>query len=328
MKRHLSISEHVWQLKKPFIISRGARTQTSTLCVSIECDGQVGCGEAVASPRYGETNQAIVREIEQLRAEIKNGLTREELNAILPAGSTRNALDNALWDLDAKLSGSNVGALTGLGWPKRIQTVQTVSILSPDEMREEARLLKDFPIIKVKLDEKRVIERIRAVHAGAPNAKIMVDANESWTLDLLQTAAPEMAASNVIMIEQPLPAEHDTKLTEYTGPLPIFADESCHTTADLDELKGRYKGINIKLDKSGGLTEGLKMKAKADALGLETMVGCMLGTSLGMAPALFLATHATYVDVDAPALLAEDWDNGLSINNGQVSNLNPKLWGG
>ena len=327
MTRTLEITQEKWQLKKPFVIARSTRHETQTITVNLMEAGCVGRGEAVASPRYGETDQTVIADIEAIRGKIEGGLSRSELQHVLPAGSARNAIDNALWDLEAKLSGQDVGILSDLGWPEQIMTVQTVSILSPEQMEKEAALLKDFPIIKVKLNADQIKDRIKAVHKGAPNSKLLVDANESWTIDVLRDVAEEMADCGVVMIEQPLPAASDDVLSDYSGPLPIFADESCHTCEDLAKLRGRYNGINIKLDKTGGLTEAIALMAEAKALGFDIMVGCMLGTSLGMAPALFLASHASYVDVDAPALLAHDRCDGLSVSNGSVSALSKNLWG-
>ena len=327
MKRTLQVTQEKWQLKKPFIIARGARNETHTITVNLMETGYIGRGEAVSSPRYGENDQTVIADIEAVRSKLENGLTRQELQHVLPAGSARNAIDNALWDLEAKLSGRDVGTLSGLGWPKKVMTVQTVSILPPEQMEKEAALLKDFPIIKVKLNADQVKERIKAVHAGAPNSKLLVDANESWTIDILRDVAAHMADCGVVMIEQPLKAGDDDALSGYNGPLPIFADESCHARNDLPKLVGKYNGINIKLDKTGGLTEAIALMAEAKALGFDIMIGCMLGTSLGMAPALFLAPHASYVDVDAPALLAHDRRDGLSVRNGSVSALNKNLWG-
>lgn len=327
MTRKLEVTQEKWQLKKPFVIARGTRHETQTITVNLMEADCVGRGEAVASARYGETDQTVIADIEAVRGKLENGLTRGELQHVLPAGSARNAIDNALWDVEAKLTGQDVGKLSNLGWPKQVMTVQTVSILPPEQMEKEAALLKNFPIIKVKLNADQIKDRIKAVHAGAPNSKLLIDANESWTIDILRDVAEDMAECGVIMIEQPLKADEDDALSSYTGPLPIFADESCHTRNDLAKLVGRYNGINIKLDKTGGLTEAIALMAEAKALDFDIMVGCMLGTSLGMAPALFLAPHASYVDVDAPALLAHDRCDGLSVSNGSVSALNKNLWG-
>jgi L-alanine-DL-glutamate epimerase-like enolase superfamily enzyme len=326
--RSLKITTEAWRLKKPFIIARGARSETHTITVHVTENGATGRGEAVVSPRYGESQTSVIHDIEKMRLEIEGGITRADLQASLNAGSARNALDNALWDLEAKLSNQNVGEITGLGWPEAVSTVQTVSILPADQMREEAALLAAFPILKVKLDANDICGRVDAVHQGAPNSKLIIDANESWTIDILEQVTDTLRNLNVVMIEQPLPADKDQILSQYKGPLPIFADESCHTCADLPDLKDKYQGINIKLDKTGGLTEAIELLKLGKGMDFEVMVGCMLGTSLGMAPALFIANHAKYVDVDAPALLAEDHDHALAIKDGAVKRLNEHLWGG
>ncbi|UTW54770.1 N-acetyl-D-Glu racemase DgcA [Kordiimonas sp. SCSIO 12610] len=326
-KRTLTITEDTWRLKKPFIIARGSRTETKTITVHISENSHTGRGEAVASPRYGESNASIIDEIENLRSDIENGISIENLQTILPAGSARNAIDNALWDLSAKLSNTTVGIASGLGSPNGIKTVQTISILSPDEVFKEARSLAGFPVLKLKLDNSLVSERVQAARSGAPNSKIIIDANESWTPDSLNKNLSMLADMKISMLEQPLPANKDETLINLNAPIPIFADESCHVTADLVNLRDKYQGINIKLDKTGGLSEAIKLYKAAKDMDFEVMVGCMLGTSLGMAPALFIAQHAAYVDVDAPALLAEDRDHHLTIHNGDVSDLNPSLWG-
>ncbi len=326
--RTLSIACHTWPLAKPFVIARGIRTETSTVTVTIEEEGCVGRGEAVASPRYGETDQSVVSQIEGLSADIEHGLSRDDLQTAIPPGAARNAIDCALWDLEAKRSGRDVGTLSSLRWPDSVPTVQTISILSPQEMFAEAQRLKNFPVLKVKLDADQIVERISAVRQGAPDATLLVDANESWSPEVLIASAPVLATAGVTMIEQPLPADRDEPLAAYSGPLPIFADESCHTRADLSQIADRYDGINIKLDKTGGLTEAIALLHDGRDRGLDVMVGCMVSSSLGIAPALFLASQAIYVDVDAPALLASDREFGLQIAEGRVSPLNPALWGG
>jgi L-alanine-DL-glutamate epimerase-like enolase superfamily enzyme len=344
-KRCLAITQEEWPLKKPFIISRGpARTVTKTITVHITEEQEnsastsrstdrstgrfTGRGEAVVSPRYGESDASVIDEIRQIQPMIEHGMNRADLQAALKPGSARNAVDNALWDLEAKLSGQNTGILSNLGWPSTISTVQTISILPPEDMHREAQTLAHFPILKVKANAELILERIKAVHNGAPKAKIIIDANESWNIEILNAVAHELSRYGVVMIEQPLPAGKDGSIAKYSGPLPIFADESCHTRSDLPSLLGKYQGINIKLDKTGGLSEGIELFKSATDMGFDIMVGCMLGTSLGMAPALMIAQHAKYVDVDAPALLAKDRANGLMITGGVVAAPNHHLWGG
>ncbi|MEL6874364.1 MAG: N-acetyl-D-Glu racemase DgcA [Pseudomonadota bacterium] len=328
MSCSLEVDIEKWPLKSPFVIARGSRNETETVTVTLS-DGRVtGRGEAVASPRYDQTSRSLVAEIEAFREMLENGLDREQLQRAMPVGPARNAIDAAMWDLDAKRTHRDVGQISGLGWPEGLQTVQTISILPPDEMGKQARTLANFPALKVKLDAEQICERIAVVHENAPDARWLVDANESWTIGILRQVAPELAGLGVVMIEQPLPSGDDQWLQDYSSPLPLFADESCHSRADLPGLKNKYHGVNIKLDKTGGLTEALALREEATDQGFEIMVGCMLGTSLGIAPALFAAIGANYVDVDPPALLAKDREHALKIESGAVSRLSPALWGG
>ncbi|MEP2988273.1 MAG: N-acetyl-D-Glu racemase DgcA [Parasphingorhabdus sp.] len=328
MKRKVSTFIEKWPLKKPFIISRSARTETSTITVSIQDGIHLGWGECVPNIRYGESIDSTIEQMKTIERELSDGLNREELNDIMPAGTARNAIDCALWDLDAKLAEKDVGTMNDLDWPVDVETVQTISILSPQKMYEEAQALAGFPIIKVKMNSEQVLERIRAVHAGAPNSRLLIDANESWTIELLKQVTPDLADLNVKMIEQPLHADDDQTLIGYHSQLPIFADESCHLASDLPALKNKYQGINIKLDKTGGLTEAIALEKAAYRQGYQIMVGCMLSTSLGIAPVLFVARRAQFVDIDAPALLEKDRKHGIQINQGKASTLNPLLWGG
>lgn len=328
MTGRMEISQETWPLNKPFVIARGKRTETKVVKVTIHEGEYVGIGEGTPTPRYGESCDSVVEQIEALGPNIQAGLTREKLQLVLKPGAARNAVDAALWDLEAKKSGKNIADITGLSWPSTIQTVQTVSILSVEEMAREANLLRGFPIIKIKLNAECILERVSAVHENAPNSKLLVDANESWTLDILKEVAPKLKGLGVVFIEQPLPAGNDEALEGYDCPLPLGADESCHTSADLRFLMGKYDIINIKLDKTGGLSEALKLEQSAREMGFDVMIGCMLSTSLGIAPAMFLAAKAKYVDLDAPALLARDQDHRLTIHEGNMSPLNPMLWGG
>ncbi|MEO9469908.1 N-acetyl-D-Glu racemase DgcA [Parasphingorhabdus sp.] len=328
MTRRISIDIEKWPLRKPFVIARGTRHETETVAVTIHDGDLIGRGEAVALPRYGESSASVARQIEAMTNALVDEMNSETLQQAISAGAARNAIDAALWDLEAKRTGQDVGQLSGLGWPSDIQTVQTISIFEPEEMGAEARELARFPVIKVKANAERIVERIAAVHENAPDARLVVDGNESWTIDILREVAPELARLGVEMIEQPLHANADHDLTDYSGPLPIYADEACHTCADLPKLKGKYQGINIKLDKTGGLTEAIRLADAGSREGFDIMLGCMVSTSLGIAPAMFLATTAKYVDIDAPALLAEDREHAIQISDGRVSPLSPELWGG
>ncbi len=328
MARQISVVEKKWPLKKPFIISRSARVETTTIKVTIDDGPHRGIGEGVPNPRYDETATSLIAQIEEIKSALAGGLDRTELQQLMPPGAARNAVDCALWDLEAKQTGKHVGQFSRLGWPENLQTVQTISILSPEEMLEEAKALAGFPQIKVKINAELIVERIAAVHKGAPDSKLLVDANESWSLDILTDNAPLLADMNAVLIEQPLKAEQDDDLAGYTGPLPIFADESCHVSSDLPDLVGKYGGINIKLDKTGGLTEAIILEKAALDAKMEIMIGCMLSTSLGIAPTMFLASRAQYVDIDTPALLSRDREHAVQIDRGKVSPLDEKLWGG
>lgn len=278
--------------------------------------------------RYGESVESTINQIRALEQKITDGLDRSELNRVMPAGAARNAIDCALWDLEAKISEKDVAALNGLSWPTEVDTVQTISILSPKKMHDAARALAKFPIIKVKANADQVLERLKAVHSGAPQSKLLIDANESWTIELLSQLMTDLIDLNVKMIEQPLHADDDHALTSFQSVLPIFADESCHTTSDLKSLGSKYQGINIKLDKTGGLTEALALQKSALHSGYDTMVGCMLSTSLGIAPAMLLTRGARFVDIDAPALLAKDRQHAIQVKHGKASSFDSRLWGG
>ncbi len=328
MNRRMEISRETWPLQKPFIIARGKRTETQVVTVTIHEGGYLGRGEGTPSPRYGENCDSVVEQIERLDQQIQEGLSQEKLQLVLEPGAARNAVDAALWDLEVKKTGKNIAEITGLPWPDDLKTVETISILPVEEMAREARRLRNFPIIKVKLNAESILDRIKAVRENAPTSELLVDANESWTLDILRDVAPKLKDLGVVFIEQPLPAGKDDLLEGYECPLPLGADESCHTSADLDYLLGKYDFINIKLDKTGGLSEAIQLEQKAREMGFGVMVGCMLSTSLGIAPAMFLAAKAKYVDLDAPALLSRDRDFHLTIHKGKMSPLNRMLWGG
>jgi len=329
MKQDFEIrfAKETWALKAPFVIARGARLETHVVLVEIAEKGFVGRGEAVPNSRYGEDVDSVCEQISTLSTGLKEGLNRDQLTSMMPAGAARNALDNALWDLEAKRTGISVNERLAFPYPDAVDTVQTVSIGTAEDMGRAAEKLKNFPMIKVKLDQHDVVERMAAVRGAAPDVRIMIDANESWSMDLLRMVTPALKQLGVIMIEQPLPAGQDDVLLNYVSDIPLAADESCHTSADVVRLKDLYDMINIKLDKTGGLSEALKLAREAKAAGLDVMVGCMVGTSLSMAPAMVLATQTEFVDLDAPTLLANDREFGLQVQDGRMSALNPGLWG-
>ena len=327
MSRTLSIRRDVFPIAGRFAISRGARTEAHVVVAEIAGEGYAGRGECVPYARYGESVESVVEQIEDARAALEAGAGRADLYGLLPAGAARNAVDCALWDLEARQAGVRVWELAGLAPPRPVQTAFTLSIDAPDAMRAKAAEHAWRPLLKVKLGGEGDLDRLRAVREGAPQAKIVVDANEGWSLEDYAALAPEMVALGVAMVEQPLPAGADAPLADAARPLPVCADESCHDRASLPALSGRYDFVNIKLDKTGGLTEALALKAEAEAQGYRIMVGCMLATSLAMAPAILLAQGAEVVDLDGPLLLAADRPDGIVYDAAGAHPPVAALWG-
>lgn len=325
--RELNVRREVWPIRGVFRISRGSRTEVHVIVVEITENGVTGRGESVPYSRYHESPESVLETIESHRAQIAAGLTRDELRASLPAGAARNAIDCALWDLEAKQLGKAVWELAGLDAPQPVTTAVTISVDTPERMVKAARKQASAPLLKIKLGGEGDLERMAAVREGAPNARLIVDANEAWTPELCRRMMPEMARFNVELVEQPLPSGNDAVLREIEHPVPVCADESCHVAADLPGLRGLYEFVNIKLDKTGGLTEALILAREAQAAGFRIMVGCMLGTSLAMAPAVLLANFAEVVDLDGPLLLDRDRENGLHYSDGLVHSPEPALWG-
>lgn len=315
-------------LHTPFVIARGSRSESTVVVVEIIEDGHKAWGESCPTAHYGETVESVMAQIESIAAKMEAGLTRMELQDALPAGAARNAVDCALWDLEAKQKGKTIAELMGHEWPDNLQSVETISIGEADAMGTKAKTLANFPLIKVKMNADDVENRIRAVHKNAPNARIIVDANESWNIDIVKNLAETLKENGVVMLEQPLPPKDDEKLRGLNSPLPLGGDESCHVAADLERLHGIYDVVNIKLDKTGGLTEAKKLLDQAKEMDFDIMVGCMVGTSLSMAAGMFIATEASFVDLDAPTMLSTDREHALTIIDGQMSALNPKLYGG
>jgi L-alanine-DL-glutamate epimerase-like enolase superfamily enzyme len=310
-----------------FRISRGSRTESKVVHVTIDDGNFRGQGECVPYPRYGESSEGVVADIMAMSDLLNKGLTREELQLALPAGAARNALDCAFWDLEAKRSGKRVWELLGLPAPEGVVTAFTLSLDEPDIMREKARQNANRPLLKLKLAGPEDLLRVQAVREGAPDADLMVDANEGWDVNSFAAIVPELQKLGVVAIEQPLPAADDAALGDIDHPIPLIADESCHASDSYDDFKDRYDIINIKLDKTGGLTEALKLKKRAEDDGKKVMVGCMVGSSLAMAPAMIIAQSAAIVDLDGPLLLAEDRPTPI-IYTGSVMSLPPRdLWG-
>jgi L-alanine-DL-glutamate epimerase-like enolase superfamily enzyme len=323
----LSLAVERWPIAGTFAISRGAKTE-AVVVVATLADGQArGRGECVPYARYGESVESVVAALESLRPRLAAGLTREELQEAMPAGAARNALDCAFWDLAAKRSGHPVHRLAGLSAPRALTTAYTISLDSPDAMGNAAAKSAARMLLKVKLGADGDPARIAAVRAAAPRATLIVDANEGWDEDNLAANLTACAQAGVTLVEQPLPDKRDAVLASIARPLAVCADESAHDRCSLPALADKYDAVNIKLDKAGGLTEALAMAAEAERRGLTIMAGCMVATSLAMAPATLLAQRARYVDLDGPLLLARDRPYGLRYAGSEVSPPEPALWG-
>ena len=312
-----------YRLAGSFVISRGSRTEATTLTARVSINDATGWGECVPYDRYDETPESVAAQIAGLRPPFD----RESLQDALPPGAARNAVDCALWDLEAKRAGKRAWELAGLPKPGPVITAYTLSLDEPERMRESARRNADRPLLKVKLGTPDDMARIEAVRAGAPGSRIVVDANEGWTAEVYGELAPHLLRLGVEMVEQPLPAQDDGMLAEIERLLPVCADESCHDRASLPDLLGKYDMINIKLDKTGGLTEALELKKQAAAEGYGIMVGCMLGSCLAMAPAVLAAQGAEVTDLDGPLLLAEDRAPALRYDDRGVHPSEEALWG-
>ena len=327
MTRRLTVAREVFPIRGVFRISRGARTESVVVTATIVQDGATGRGECVPYARYGETVESVLAQIESARSAIEAGIDRARLQGALPAGAARNALDCALWDLEAKRAGKRVWELVGLPAPRPVTTAFTLSVDTPENMEGAAREAAARPLLKLKLTGEGDLARVEAVRRGAPQARLIVDANEAWTAEHYASFAARLAGLGVELIEQPLPAGKDEGLARVPHPVPVCADESCHDTATLAGLGTRYEAVNVKLDKTGGLTEALALVAAARAAGHKVMVGCMVGTSLAMAPALLAAQGAEWVDLDGPLLLARDREPGLVYRGSVVEPPSAALWG-
>ena len=316
-----------WPLAQAFTISRGSKTEAIVVVAEVSDGVQAGRGECVPYPRYGETPEATLAQIVAMAGALRRGMDREGLQAAMPAGAARNAIDCALWEFAAKLAGKRVWDLIGLPPLRPLKTAYTISLGTPEAMANAAAKAAQRPLLKVKLGGDGDEARIGAVRRAAPNSELVVDANESWSAHNLERNLAACAANDVTLVEQPLPAGKDELLGTIKRPLVVCADESVHDRASLYELIGKYDAVNIKLDKTGGLTQALAMSEAARALGLRTMVGCMVSTSLSMAPALVVAQQADVVDLDGPLLLARDRDGGLRYDGSIVHPPEPVLWG-
>jgi L-alanine-DL-glutamate epimerase-like enolase superfamily enzyme len=319
----ITVIPETFALSEVFTIARGSRRAALVLSVQITRDGHSGRGECVPYARYGESHDSVTAQI----ASLPEGVTRAQLQSLLPPGAARNAVDCALWDLAAKQAGCRVWQLAGLSEPGPMITAFTLSLAAPEAMRAAAARHAHRPLLKIKLGTPDDMPRLEAVRAGAPKARIIVDANEGWAPEVYADLAPHLLRLGVTLVEQPLPAGQDDILAEIARPLPVCADESCHDRESLPALGGKYDMVNIKLDKTGGLTEALALRDTARDMGFGVMVGCMVGSSLAMAPAVLVAQGASIVDLDGPLLLAEDRETALEYDATGVHPPRPELWG-
>jgi len=327
MPRSLTVEQEAWPIAGSFRISRGAKTEANVVVVEIAEGDQRGRGECVPYARYGETVEGVMEAIKAHAEALQGGIGRHDLQSLMPPGAARNAVDCALWDLDAKQSGSAVWQLAGLDEMAPVTTAYTLSLDTPEGMAAAARDASARPLIKVKLGLDGDEERLRAIREAAPNSRLIIDANEGWSKDRIEPLFALCAEVGVALIEQPLPADDDALLAEIAHPVTVCADESVHGLGSLDAIAGRYDAINIKLDKTGGLTEALALCKAAQERDIGIMVGCMLATSLAMAPAMIVAQHASVVDLDGPLLLAKDRDPGITFDGSIMHPPPPELWG-
>ncbi len=319
----ITVTEDCFRLSQTFTISRGSKTEARVLTVRITRGGVTGHGECVPYSRYGETPDSVTSQIQGLPEDI----TRQALQMAVPPGAARNAVDCALWDVEAKLAGRRVWDLAGLPAPGPVVTAFTLSLAAPEDMRLAAAANAHRPILKIKLGTEGDMPRLEAVRAGAPRSRIIIDANEGWSPEVYTDLAPHLVRLGVELVEQPLPAAQDDMLAEIARPVPVCADESCFDRASLARLKGKYDVVNLKLDKTGGLTEGLLTHDMARQMGFKVMVGCMVGSSLAMAPAVLLAQGADWTDLDGPLLLSEDRAYPLRYDADGVHPSDANLWG-
>ena len=328
MQRSMTVEAERFPIAGTFRIARGSKTEAVVIVCTLKDDEATGRGECVPYARYGETLESVFAQIEQMRDDVIRGMGRGELAEHYPAGAARNAVDCALWDLEAKTRGRRVFEIIGTAEPRPLVTTQTISLGTAQEMAEQARRHASRPVLKFKVGmPDGDAARIEAVRQAAPRSQLILDANEGWSESNLEENLRIAADFGVALIEQPLPAGKDAILADVSHVVPICADESLHTRADLSRLAGLYDAVNIKLDKTGGLTEALALRAEAERLGFSIMVGCMVGTSLAMAPGVLLAQNASFVDLDGPLLLARDREPGLVYDGASVHPPTAELWG-
>ena len=318
--------EQSWPLDKPFRISRGSRTEARVVVVTVTDGQHIGRGEAVPIRRYNQSPASVLAQIESIKS--VEHLDRQQIQKLLPAGAARNALDCALWDLEAKISGKRAWELANIPFAHEVETSFTISLDTPAAMAAVAKANATARILKLKLGGDDLdLARVEAVRGAAPATLLLIDANESWTPHHYCDVVPSLGQFDIELIEQPFPADADEILERLDHPIPVCADESCHTTADLPRLRSRYEMLNVKLDKTGGLTEALLLAERAREAGFELLIGCMVCTSLGIAPARLLASAADYVDLDGPLLLAGDRHHAMPYDNGRIGVPPRELWG-
>ena len=324
--RTIHAREEVWPLKEVFRIARGACTEARVVVVTVSNGEHTGRGECVPIARYNQSTESVITQIESIKEE--KSLDRQHVQKLLPAGAARNALDCALWDLQAKISGKRVWELANIPVVPEVVTTLTISLDTEAKMAAAAMANATAPILKLKLGGDDLdLARVKAVSEAAPAARVLIDANESWSREHYEEIVPALKELGVALIEQPFPADADEVLETLDHPIPVCADESCHTTTDLPRLTNRYEAINVKLDKTGGLTEALHLCEHARENGFKLLFGCMVCTSLGIAPARALASFAEWIDLDGPLLLARDRERGLAYENGRIGLPSRQLWG-
>jgi len=325
----VQLSTHIeeWDLQQPFRISGQEWRSARCVLVEIEADGCIGRGEGHRVYYVGETIETMVAQINGIADRIRSGITREDLLQLLPSGGARNAVDCALWDLEAKRTGKSIWELTGID-PKPVTTVYTIGLEdTPEQMGANAKAASRYPVLKIKLNDDRPVERLEAIRAARPDATLVVDANQGWDFDLLQKVLPRCAELDISMVEQPLPRGDDAALEGFKSPVILAADESCLDTSELEVVSGRYDMINIKLDKTGGLTEALRLARAAQEKGCKLMVGNMIGTSISMASSFVVAQLCDFVDIDGPLLLRYDRFGGLKYQDAEVQVFDSSFWG-
>ncbi|MEP3428716.1 MAG: N-acetyl-D-Glu racemase DgcA [Roseibium sp.] len=327
MTRSVAIDIERFEITGGFKISRGTRTHAEVIVATLQDGDHIGRGECVPYARYGESMESVQTQIEQIAALLKDGLSRSALQEAMPAGAARNALDCALWDLKAKQTGRSASDIAGLGALSAVTTAFTISVDTPEVMAQKTAVAAHRPLLKVKLAGPGDDKRIQAVRKAAPDSSLIVDANEAWDESCFEKNMAACVSAGVALIEQPLPSANDGLLAKIDRPITICADESLHTRDGLDDLRAKYDAVNIKLDKAGGLTEAIELTRAAKDLDFKIMVGCMLGTSLAMAPAVLIAQLADYVDLDGPLLLTKDRSPGLKFEGSTLFPPLPELWG-